>query len=284
MKIVSNFKDYYDFMQQYGIDEKIVFNRIDKSKLNYTNSTFHLPDEEDLTSAECDKINNVVLNFKKENEETNKIFSLLSDYSRANSEKDFNLALEYFVVSINSKLMDSICLTMKSNSNSYENPMIREFIKRNISEEQAYDLLKEKISSIVGKTSLYHKYLLKESFQEYFKKTRYYHEYNSSMKVGSINSESVLQELHIKCNSPIVFINYSSLNRSPKSVRVYKNIPLSYLGINNAFDSTEKLLQEISYCIGNVLTNKNEPPIAVDNKTKIEQHGFDYKKSFRHRK
>lgn len=50
------------------------------------------------------------------------------------------------------------------------------------------------------------------------------------------------------------------------------------------FGSIEKLSQEISYCIGNVILNKNAPPIEVENNIKILGHGFDLKESFRHRK
>lgn len=54
MKIISNFKDYYDFLQQHGIDEKVVYDR--RTEVQMWNGSFikrgyngpFLPREEDI--------------------------------------------------------------------------------------------------------------------------------------------------------------------------------------------------------------------------------------------
>lgn len=60
---------------------------------------------------------------------------------------------------------------------------------------------------------------------------------------------------------------------------------LSELGIASIIPA-EKIFQELSYFIGNVMkdTPDVKPPVTIDNDLRIEGHGFDLKQSFRHRK
>ena len=65
----------------------------------------------------------------------------------------------------------------------------------------------------------------------------------------------------------------------------YKVPILSELGIPNIIPA-EKIFQELSYFIGNIMKESPDiaPPVEIENDLRIEGHGFDLKQSFRHRK
>jgi hypothetical protein len=48
----------------------------------------------------------------------------------------------------------------------------------------------------------------------------------------------------------------------------------------------EQMYQDLAYFIGNTMKDSPDttPPVQIDNKDRIVQHGFDLKQSFRHRK
>jgi len=67
---------------------------------------------------------------------------------------------------------------------------------------------------------------------------------------------------------------------------VEKNTPvLKLLGLPSIL-SAEQAYQELSYFIGNLMQDNPDmkPPVEIDQKYRLEEHGFDSKISFRHRK
>ena len=67
---------------------------------------------------------------------------------------------------------------------------------------------------------------------------------------------------------------------------IEEKIPhLGELGLAKIYPA-EQLYQDIFYFLNNTIKDSPDtaPPVAVSNKDRIEQHGFDIKKSFRHRK
>lgn len=116
-----------------------------------------------------------------------------------------------------------------------------------------------------------------------------------------VELDEISKLLTAKLNRPIpMFIidkdSHSSQHRTfwhgiqKKDIPVNKidlnlNVCLNDLGFASVM-SAEQAYQEIESYIVNVLrTNPDkEPPVQIDDKDKIDQHGFDKKISFRHRK
>lgn len=274
MKIISNFKDYYDVIQQYGLDTSIVFNRISNANINYNENKFKLPQD----SLEID--NNIKRKIELNLFNDHVIKKLLHDWKNIKfgcRKKEISFPdLHHFVIIINGKPINTLFIT-KTNEN-FDNI----FINKNISIEEAFQELISNYESLKEKKDIYfsfYKHSKNHSFEDYKK-------HNSYLRLTKENEniEEYLLQLHRDLKNPIIFIHNKENNYYQMEQDFYTNIPLRYFGINNAFDSIEKLAQEISYCIGNIIIDKNSPPVEVDNKIKILGHGFDLKESFRHRK
>ena len=104
---------------------------------------------------------------------------------------------------------------------------------------------------------------------------------------GNINyprgqaSKEVL-ELTKKVGAPVYMIE--AIGR--ENVYIQSEIPqLGKLGIPAVY-SAEQLYQDMSYFMGNTIYDNPDinPPVSIDDKTRLMQHGFDIKQSFRHRK
>ncbi len=79
--------------------------------------------------------------------------------------------------------------------------------------------------------------------------------------------------------------NFLRQQANASSIKVDINVPcLAEFGLTKLLDPFT-LYQDISYYVTNVLNDSpdTQPPVEVDNKNKILQHGFDLKQSFRHR-
>lgn len=270
MRIISNFQDYYDSIQQYGIDNKIVFNRINEHqcKFNTEPSIWHLS----TSQKDLDLRYKPYLNLKIENDCLD--FKLIDRLQTFFDEYSFPYNLHKIVTVINGKAYQNYVLTLDK---TMDNGYVEKIISKNVDSKMLFDLVKSNIDKLHSNS---HPYLVKhfERFKNYEQfvnwKDRFY-----TPKDSSYTTEEKLKELHIELKNPIFFI----IGKDEKDVLV--NVPLSYLGFNHLFDGNiEIMAQEISYCIGNVLNNNNEPPIAIDNNGKIQQYGFDKKISFRHRK
>ena len=106
---------------------------------------------------------------------------------------------------------------------------------------------------------------------------------SSRLIVQALGNFSVqLLELSRKLNAPV----FSFSNEwSSDNIIVDTSIPvLGNIGFPNII-SAQQLYQEISYFMGNVIKTSPDlaPPTTMSDKEKIVQHGFDVRKSFRHR-
>lgn len=106
------------------------------------------------------------------------------------------------------------------------------------------------------------------SFETWLTQKDYFHMKNHSV----IDWNARLLELHQKVQSPIFFVYQG---------RIFKDLPLHYYGFEFLAENIENLFQDIMYCQANIVHNYNNPPLDVDDKTKIAQAGFDVVTSFR---
>lgn len=91
-----------------------------------------------------------------------------------------------------------------------------------------------------------------------------------------------LVELSRKINAPVFTFDKSFRS---ENVIIDGELPiLATLGFTCVMDA-EQLYQEIAYFLSNVIKESPDmsPPSKMTDKEKISQHGFDLKKSFRHR-
>lgn len=262
MKIISNFKDYYDSIQQYGIDEKIVFNRICNENINFNQAFLKLPEPS----------NEIKENTKKKVNDfsSNLIHSVLfSDWNNiAYNCYKRNISfpiLHHMMIVINGKVINTLFITDEKNN---------QFIKKNLTPEDAFIELINYCENIPLK---YMPYSINKLSDKDFNK---YKNFKYNIKTYS---DVDFTQLHKELNNPIIFIHSNGYGYSVKK-EYYTNLPLRYFGILDALGSIEELAQNISYCIGNIISDNNSPPLKVDDKFRIMGHGFDLKQSFRHRK
>lgn len=96
------------------------------------------------------------------------------------------------------------------------------------------------------------------------------------------NFSTSLLELSRKVNAPVFTFDK---NYRDDSITVDGEIPiLGNIGFAGIMDS-QQIYQELSYFVGNVIkTSPDLAPVTVmSDKEKVSQHGFDVRKSFRHR-
>ncbi len=272
MRIISNFQDYYDSIQQYGIDNKIVFNRINKHQSKFNTE----PTQWFLSSAqnEISDLRKRTISPHIENEDTDmaQIFMRYENSSRFTS--NFNYSMYQVIAVINGKAYENYIITKTEN---YQ----ERIIYKNPSAKEAFDILKDNVHLMRQDGFTQKEFASYKDHEDYLSKMksmrRNYFGYRN--KNTSNTTQEEMYKLHKELDTPVFFL----VNNGSQEF-VVSNVPLAYLGFNKLFDGNiEVVSQEISYCIGNILKNNNEPPIAIDDKVKIEQHGFDKKKSFRHR-
>lgn len=275
MKIISNFTDYYDKMLGFGIDDKVVFNRINQTTIKPTENIFAA----DALCNHSDKSANILLANEKvkiKGEGDSKIRRFIyneihSFWNNGRFQNDGEFNLEKVHAVINAQVFTSYILTQKK---SYQDIIV----KKNISDDDAIDFvlnnpIHSKYSRLKGlKTEADVRDAILND------KSRYYYKHgNQDLKNGA----EVLLKIHKDMEVPIFFI-YESKHGIRERYSVVKNLPLHYFGLTNIFENNVELLyQEIAYCIGNVIQNKNEPPLKIDDKVKLEQAGFDKITSFR---
>lgn len=279
MRIISNFKDYYDVMLQYGADQTIIFPRINhhlygEQTLSFENNDWKIGHTENEL-----KDSNLLKRISEGNiinleEKSSNSFQILKNYFRnIDSDKQYPRAqLKKVIAVINGKPSSSYIIIEHSEHN-----IKYKIIKKNVTEEDCFNYLKEKKIFL---SSLYYnnvlgKYKDYKEFEEANNKNKssYYHRVKINYQFEI--TEKDLLDIHKEINSPIYYIVDN---------KVLSNIPLVYFGITKLFDDNVAILyQEIAYCLNNVVNNKNEPPSTISNEMKIEQHGFDKKISFRKR-
>lgn len=274
MKIISNFKDYYDSMQQYGKDDSIVFPRINKHtnivRLDSTDWTIKQLDNELKNEALAKKLENSSFSTMFPLSETEKLInSYFSGMDTSYAKAPYAFLHNIYTVVNGHVFKSKMIVARTEDSFSYK------IVKRNPTDEDCFDF-------IINHPHFINQWKAKDlkhihNFDDFvaqahdhkFKNSYFY----SSYKPSVLTNDDFLK-IHQEVNNPIYFI----IND-----KVVVNLPLTYFGINNLFDNTEVLYQEISHCLGNTINNKNEPPAQISNEMKIQQHGFDNKISFRKR-
>jgi len=277
MKIISNFTDYYDKLLGLGIDDKIVFNRI--SAINTNINTYNVSEFEQAFNKPASEL---VTNMRAEIQGTGDtkikrfLYYEMGAFRNAPNligENEYELHRIYAI--INSQVFTTYMLTKKNGTKNI-------IIKKNITDAQAIEFMlnhsvRTKYSRLQGS----------KTAEQLIQTIENHHKTN--IKLLSFKSKKItcnnkiLTDLHKTLDAPIYFILEDKWHTHNKyKYAVIKNIPLHYFGLTNVFNNNVELLyQEISYCIGNIIQNKNEPPIKISDKIKLEQAGFDNITSFR---
>ena len=115
--------------------------------------------------------------------------------------------------------------------------------------------------------------LVEKITKSYWFRTRTIEYYISSKEQPFLNM------LSKKVRMPIFILTWED---KPYGAARASSIHLGDLGYAAITEATQ-MYQEVAYYVSTHLLNKDEP-LQVGNKEKIEQHGFDLRKSFRHRK
>lgn len=310
MNIVSNFSDYYDKLQQHGIDKTISFVRINKQHFKFDKMNVWQVGvnsiENELTEDKFKKmlsngnLPNIVYNYPQEQEKPFEAlrasFHNITRNAQRNSilktKLDIDLEPVYAVVNakvfcsymiLQESVREELCLALSGASFHYD------IVKKNATPEDVYHFLRTKKDMFQAlksfdKESVDDVLLNSKNFEEYCKiinekKLNYnsweFRSYTSKYSETKNLTENDLNELHKQLDSPIFFVIGG---------KAVTSLPLNYFGLTKIFDgNVEQLYQEISYCVGNTIKNKNEPPIAISDLDKVVQHGFDKKVSFRNR-
>lgn len=265
MKIISNFSDYYDSIQQWGIDSNIVYKRIHEGGLKFSNSKRW----EELFSSQIDESIIRRIDSVSATDISEPGVAKLSTILFNAAIPGIQMKTAYAV--INGKIYQNFILIETSGSSCHG-----EIVDKHPTPEVIFDLMQEKV-----KNSSTNKYWAnkiqqaKNAVDLVGRDDPYTIQSWLSRKRSKLTQEQVW-EFHRQLGTPVFF---------KVAGTGIKHASLAYYGFNRLFDgSIEAMAQEISYCIGNVINNKNEPPVAISNDLKIDQHGFDRKQSFRHRK
>lgn len=267
MRIISNFKDFYDSAAIYGIDETIVFQRTMVKK-------DQLPDS-------FKKIQNFIYDFSGNNNRLSNSF--LEKQRRTWSRIDGLLSNRLFNATfvICGKVYFGLCYspseggkTISEYSGTHFNSLPPEVRPMFIMNEEDLNKLEVQIkqnlenSYIYANESAYNKEVL-ESIP-YIRK-------NLIPEIVNLNKNADrldLSELHFEYKSPLLMFSRD------EKYGFQINPELRHYGIQSIFNPAT-LNQEISMYISGVLGNTEKEIINISDKDKIIGKGFDYKKSFR---
>lgn len=264
MKIISNFSDYYDSIQRWGIDSNIVYNRKHEGGLKFSEpkrwqELFHSQIEESILKqiTAVSAIDICEPNVVK------------LAYIVRNTGLSIGLRSVYAV--INGKIYRNFILLNRPDATS---PYI-EIVDKHPTAESVFDAMLRATENITNKDWAKRISQAKDP-DDFISNFGGYGRFKTLLdSKSSILTREQVWEFHRQLDSP-VFFKVGNIG--------IKHASLAYYGFNNLFEgSIEAIAQEIGYCIGNIINNKNDPPIVISDNLKIEQHGFDRKKSFRHR-
>ncbi len=263
MKIISNFSDYYDSIQQWGIDKNVVYKRIHEGGLKFSNPKRW----EELFNSQIDDSIVRLIDSVSAIDISEPGVAKLSTILYYASIPGIQLKTVYAV--INGKIYQNFILVETSGSSRQG-----EIVDKHPTPDVIFELMQQQ----------------KLSTNNYWA-NKIQRAKNVVELIGCIDPptvESWLSKKQSKLTQEQVWEFHRQLD-TPVFFKVagtgIKHASLAYYGFNRLFDgSIETMAQEISYCIGNIINNKNEPPVAISNDLKIDQHGFDRKRSFRHRK
>lgn len=264
MKIISNFSDYYDSIQQWGIDNNVVYKRIHEGGLKFSNPKRW----EELFNSQIDD------SIIKQIDSISAIdicepgIAKMDSILRNAAIPGIVLKTAYAV--INGKIYRNFILVETPNIST-----CGEIIDKHPTIDVVFDLLQRKAKDSNGNKFWISKIRQAEDASELVGQ---YSPYDVEVSIRRRNTKLTQEqvwEFHRQLDTPVFF---------KVAGTGIKHASLAYYGFNRLFDgSIEAMAQEISYCIGNIINNKNEPPVAISNDLKIDQHGFDRKQSFRHR-
>lgn len=284
MKIISNYTDFYDSLLQFGYDEKLVYNRICKfntqSHINFNSNTFEYEKIEQivLDTNEINLISKII------NNKNSKKLSTLFPYTYI-IQKGKKIELNNYILYTNIAIINNkpyFSYVLKKNETN-------EILLKTIDEHKVFNKLKEigyqnLINNIDKKhyrVSALEKKLQLSSDEFFNKKIN-----NSIFNFYDFNNDNFLNNnielLHKKYETPLLLITVNTQIVYNKKINCFKNVPLKYFGFS-ALDA-QQIIQELSFCLGNTVLNKNEPPEKISDIIRLEQHGFDKKVSFRKRK
>lgn len=252
MKIVSNFHDIYDYMMMYGQDDKLTYQRINNHGININSNQIQLPHSDGILSYAMDTPD--LSYFYPEHA---KHISHLTSLFQGKYIPSHSLTHVYAI--INGAIYHDMYLNSLSPNT-----------EKNVTPERLFELAQQHHA----KLPRYAKVPAKGTYNEWIRQKidRWAND------VEHKNWAEYYMPFHVEYKTPIFFItkpeNYGDC-------RVFKDLPLHYLGFESLKPEAERIYQDIAYCLGNVITNRNEPPDAISDKNKIEQAGFDYVTSFR---
>lgn len=271
MKIISKFIDYYDYVgdtNQY--DHQVIYDRKDfnSDDLNFSGTTIHyLTDYGIINFKEIIKNIQIAQNFDHYIEYNNSLYT--------------RYALKYLIV------MDKVYLLVSQNKDKDINKVSDyndKFTNFKIVNEKDHP---ELIDLIIKKFN-------KKHFSWYDKistNPEYTHlnDWNDGITIGAYDPNLV--KLSKLLNKPVFCIipQYHSVYNTNKvrQLKVELKVPnLKEVGYTMIEPNPVKLYSELEFFIANELRDNPDiiPPVQINNSHKIEQHGFDLKKSFRHRK
>ena len=253
MKIISNFTDFYDQIQQYGIDNKIVYNRVNDTRQKFDNSNQNNLFCNQHTESTRKLLRHIDTVPVYTDDTLTRLYNLLwNKIYDVSSNNYHNFKFLRVICCINCKVFKNYILIHDNKIIKF--PTVEQIIEL-IKLQSFYKNAKILLDNIQKKqtmTSLEIKFSLDE-------------------KLSNIE----LINIHKEFNSPVIIVTDTGY---------FRHAPMSFFGFNRIYDGNiERVAQEISYCIGNILNNQNEPPLQVSNTVKLEQHGFDKNVSFRKR-
>lgn len=128
----------------------------------------------------------------------------------------------------------------------------------------------------------FYRVITKEIFEQYFYKVFYY---KQSYEFSPFEKSKLVDELSISIQQPVFLIS-NGFSQKRHSNYIEENIPILKNHNYQSIQSPQELYQDIEHYITNFLRTNPDilVPVEVADKNKITQHGFDIKKSFRHRK
>ncbi len=277
MKIISNFKDYYDSMQQYGQDEKIVFQRIAQPHINFDSNIIRFTDEEKVSEDVLSKVKNILMQDKE-------LYVLHNAWQKY--EQIFNRMylpfpkLNNMIIVVNGESSFSTFVSQYHNEKKSD-----VFLEKNMTKEEIFNTLAQELKkknypfSCTFWEARHKKWQNYEQFHEDVANFKYAKYEQGSRQM----SKNDWLSLHKEKENPVLMFHIPT-NSLRKDVTLHLNMPLRYFGIDNLLGSADKLHQEISYCVANIIQDKNQPPIEINDQDRLSAHGFDSKISFRHRK
>lgn len=311
MKIISNYSDFYDSALMYGQDDTRVFERYNSMPVRAEDSMWTKQSnpqvEEQLGRwrGNDKKLLEQIVGLSESAtwQALEALYAKINDgYERKNQQVE-SVRLFKAVAFINSKAHYCYSLVQKQPMTSHEPFKVKvQWLHKAVSPQEALDYMKSYCCNVLNsvESDKIKKMTLQEVYKE-MKNSYYYRRVGNDIGFECWDDEiskryaPLLEQLHQDVGSPIVLFSSSSwvdVDRKTQLARksdvvagydVNTMVPLRQLGFGKSLrNQVDQIYQDIDFCLHNVIKNKCEPPIALNNEQKVQQHGFDAKTSFRH--